>query len=134
MVAYNYALARSSFSCSDGVLVDATPPLLADVRAEGVRIQPGLIRFGSGSSTQLWLLTADGVKHVVTDLSCAGIATPVPSPEAFPDESYDSRVLESATPLQVPHNNTYAYDIQHGYSTLRSNTSVHVDTTGACQR
>lgn len=132
VVAYNYALARSSFVCSDGVLVDSSPPLLADVRAEGVRIRPGLIRYGTGNATQLWLLTADGIRHSVSDLACAGNATPVPSPDVFPDESYVSSVLESNTPLQMPTNNTYAYEIQHGYSLLRGNVSATISTSDAC--
>ncbi len=132
MVAYNNALLRSPFVCSNGVTVDATPPLLGDVRAEGVRIRPGLIKYTSGSSTQLWLLTEDGVRHSVSDLSCAANATAVPSPDAFIGENYATLFNEFA-PNRAPFQNTYAYQIYHGYSTLRGNWTKAVDTSRACR-
>ena len=132
-MAYNNALLRSEFVCSDGVVVDGTPPVLANVRAEGVVIRPGLIKYVS-TTTRMWLLTADGVKYPVSDLSCAVNATAVPSPDAFPDANFTA-LFETATPLQAPTNNTFSFEIQHGFSTLRaSNSSNNVTTVGACAR
>ena len=133
VVAYNNALSRSVFVCSDGVLVDGTPPILADVRAEGVRIVPGLVRSVRPGATGLWLLAADGVRHRVADTSCAGNALTMPMPEAFPEAGYVVPFSEY-TPIQSPHSSTHSYVISHGYSTLRTNLSTGVDTSNACSR
>lgn len=133
VVAYNNALSRSIFLCSDGVLVDSTPPVLGNVRADGVRIQPGLIKAIVNSVTQVWLLTADGVKHHVADTTCASTALTIVSPDAFPDESYQP-LFSEFTPVSSPHQSTHSFQITHGFSMLRSNGSTMVDTTSACSK
>jgi hypothetical protein len=135
VIAYNYALGRSRFVCSDGVLVDVTPPLLADVRVQGVTIVPGLIRGGSGANTTVWLLTADGVRHRVVgaNATCAARSLAVPSLEAFPDEGYRP-LFSEVVPIVAPNQATHAFDITDGYAALRGNISVPVDTRDACAR
>lgn len=133
VVAYNNALTRSLFVCSDGVLVDATTPDIADVRAEGVVIQPGLIKHVKAGVTRMWLLTADGVKHPVSDLSCAANALTIPSPEAFVDASYVANYSEF-TPVVTPHTGTHGFAVMHGFVEQRSTPLARADTTGACAR
>ncbi len=131
VVAYNRALGRSKFMCSDGVLVDATPPVLADVRVQSVRIKPGLITDSSLSS--VWLLTTDGVRHAVASPSaaCKAKALVVPNLAAYPSESYVAQFSENV-PIKVPTNSTYVFQLADGYSTIRGNISTPVNTANAC--
>lgn len=131
VVAYNRALGRSKFICSDGVLVDATPPILADIRVQSVRIKPGLITDYSKSS--VWLLTADGVRHAVASPSsaCKNKALVVPNLDAYPNESYVAQFSENV-PIKVPTSSTYVFKLDDGYSTIRGNISIPVATTNAC--
>ncbi len=112
--------------------MDNTPPLLADVRAEAVLIRPGLIKHTSAGVTKTWILTADGVKTLVGNVTCPGGATVLPSPDAFIDPTY-SMLFNEFVPVALPFQSTYAFKIYHGYSTLRSNVSVPVDITNPCR-
>lgn len=113
--------------------MDSTPPVLGNVRADGVRIQPGLIKATVNSATRVWLLTADGVKHPVANTSCAASALTIVSPEVFPDESYQPQFSE-LTPVASPHPGTHSFQITHGYSMLRTNLSTMINTSTACSR
>ena len=56
VVAYNRALEPSRPVCSDGVVVDPSPPRLEAVVLAGARAWPGLARDDQG---RVWLIDAD---------------------------------------------------------------------------
>ena len=83
VVAYNNALTRSKFMCSNGVLVDNTPPVMENVRVQGVQIRPGLVT--NANRTAVWYLSPEGYRYPVAS-NCTGSNSSLAllNPEVFP--------------------------------------------------
>ena len=83
VVAYNNALQPSKLVCSDGVIVDLTPPRFMGVAVPGAVVKPGLVVDGDG---QFWLIGSDRERAKVDGYSawCANSSTLLVDLSAFP--------------------------------------------------
>lgn len=83
VVAYNAALQPSRRVCSDGVMIDLTPPRFLGVAIPGARVKPGLVVDGSG---QFWLIGRDRERTLVEGSSswCLNSSVLIEDLSAFP--------------------------------------------------
>ncbi len=56
VVAVNTALLESRPICTDGVVIDYTPPLISGIDIEGAMVTPGLIQ--EAGSSNIWFVNA----------------------------------------------------------------------------
>ena len=67
VIAYNRALEPSAPVCSDGVVVDTSPPSLSDIEIGSSRMWPGVA--AQRNDQRVWYLDEHGRRSEVTDPS-----------------------------------------------------------------
>ncbi|CAH1258773.1 Hypp2075 [Branchiostoma lanceolatum] len=68
VIAFNRALEPSEPVCSDGVTIDVTPPIIADLSVDNLHYTPGLIR---GRGGDVWVIDSSGFRQPIVKPSPA---------------------------------------------------------------
>ncbi|KAI8510730.1 hypothetical protein Bbelb_116460, partial [Branchiostoma belcheri] len=64
VIAFNRALEPSESVCSDGVTIDVTPPVIADLSVDNLHYTPGVVRDKDG---EVWLVDSSGLRQPINE-------------------------------------------------------------------
>ncbi|XP_078682372.1 uncharacterized protein LOC144916849 [Branchiostoma floridae x Branchiostoma belcheri] len=86
VIAFNRALEPSEPVCSDGVTIDVTPPVIADLSVDNLHYTPGVVR---GKDGEVWLVDSSGLRHPINEPSatCRDVSQEVDDVNLWPAQN-----------------------------------------------
>ncbi|CAH1259274.1 ADGRL2 [Branchiostoma lanceolatum] len=83
VIAFNRALEPSEPVCSDGVTIDVTPPIIADLVVDNLHYTPGVIK---GKDDDVWLVDSSGFRQAIVEPSrkCRNISQEIDDINLWP--------------------------------------------------